>query len=103
VTGGPIGDLVGSGCRRSGTDFLRDAYENRSTAPAEGRSFQGSTVMYGHLHQELARQRHREACLQAHRVRVLRAARAERRARRAVEIAVRAGERIGAGRVQARA
>jgi len=93
VSGGPIGHLISGGTLQIPADPLRDLYENRSTAPAEGRSFQGSTVMYGDLYQELARQRHREAYLQARRARLLRAARAERRARRAVEIAVRAGER----------
>ena len=93
MTGGPIGHLLGGTVLRWLADPLRDVYENRSTEPVAGRSFQGSTAMYGHLHQELARQRHREAYLQARRVRLLRASRAERRARRAVELAVRAGER----------
>jgi len=51
--------------------------------------------MYGYLHEEVARQRHREACLEARRARMRRALRAERRARRAVEVAVRASERVG--------
>jgi hypothetical protein len=78
-------------------DMLRDAYENRSTAPADGRSTTGSSDMFGQLHSELARQKHREACIEARRVRVLRAARAGRRARRALELAVRAGERADSG------
>ena len=93
MSGGPIGHLIAGGSLEVPADPLRDAYENRSTEPAEGRSFQGSTAMYGHLHQELARQRHREAYLQARRARLARAARAGRRARRALEVAVRAGER----------
>jgi hypothetical protein len=85
----PDGDIT----RRSTSDPLGDAYDNRSTAPADGAS-KGRTAMLGTLHQELARQRHREACIQARRVRLIRAARAERRARRAVELAVRASERV---------
>jgi len=51
--------------------------------------------MQGYLHEQLARERHREAHLQARRIRLVRALRAERRARRAAETAVRARERIG--------
>lgn len=65
-------------------------------APATRRSIVGSTAMFGHLHEEVARQRHREACLEARRFRLARAVRAESRARRAVERAARAGERAGA-------
>ena len=93
MSGGPIGHLISGGSLRIPADALRDTYQNRPTSPAQGRSTQGSTVMYGDLYQELARQRHREAYLQARRARLLRAVRADRRARRAVEIAVRAGER----------
>jgi len=50
--------------------------------------------MYGFMHEEIARQRHRESYLEARRLRIARAARAGRRARRAVEVAVRAGERL---------
>lgn len=94
MNAGPISGVVGG--LRPVPDPLRDAYENRSTEPVEGRTFQGSTVMYSHLHQELARQRHRDAYLLARRVRLLRASRAERRARRAVDLAVRARERVHA-------
>jgi hypothetical protein len=51
--------------------------------------------MFGQIHQDIARQRHREAYIEARRARLVRAVRAERRARRAVEIAVRATERAG--------
>ena len=51
--------------------------------------------MHGYLHEQMARERHREACLQARRIRLVRAVRAERRARRAAETAVRARERVG--------
>ena len=51
--------------------------------------------MQGYLHEQIARERHREACLQARRIRLVRAVRAERRARRAEEVAVRARERVG--------
>ena len=64
--------------------------------PAGRRTDTRSIVMMnGFLHEEIARQRHREAYLQARRIRLARAVRAERRARRAVEVAVRAGERAG--------
>ncbi|HEY6795322.1 MAG TPA: hypothetical protein VI248_11645 [Kineosporiaceae bacterium] len=82
----------GIGVHRAAPDPLRDAYENRPTAPVEGREHQGSAMMLGQLHEELARTRHREACIQARRLRLLRAARAQRRARRAVDLAVRANE-----------
>jgi len=84
---GPVG-------RPAERDPLRDTYENRSTAPADGRTSQGSTVMLGQLNQELARQKHREDYIRSRRIRLMRAARAERRARRAVEVAVRAQERV---------
>lgn len=93
MSGGVYGLGTGPAGRRADRDPLRDAYDNRSTAPAEGRSSQGSTVMLGQLNQELARQKHREAHIAGRRIRLLRAARAERRARRAVELAVRAQER----------
>jgi hypothetical protein len=51
--------------------------------------------MQGYLHEQIARERHREACLEARRIRLVRAVRAERRARRAAEMAVRARERVG--------
>ena len=97
MTGLPVGARTGGGSRRPTTD-QREIDQDRPIAPAEGRDYQGSTAMYGHLHQELARQRHREACLQARRVRVLRAVRAGRRARRAVELAVRDSERASGAR-----
>jgi hypothetical protein len=103
VSGGPIGHLVGGGNLRIPAGRRQDddlsigistgISIGTSIAPVQHRSAQGSTVMYGHLYQELARQRHREAYLQARRARLARAARAGRRARRAVEIAARAGER----------
>ena len=52
--------------------------------------------MQGYLLEQIAREKHREACLQARRARMVRAVRAERRARRAAETAARARERIGA-------
>jgi hypothetical protein len=94
VSGAGIGYPEGGTGRRTVPDPLQDAYQNRPTLPAEGRASQGSTTMLGELHQELARTRHREACLQARRIRLRRAARAQRRARRAVEVAVRASERV---------
>ncbi|HEX2807499.1 MAG TPA: hypothetical protein VHN80_15145 [Kineosporiaceae bacterium] len=51
--------------------------------------------MQGYLHEQIARERHREACLEARRIRLVRAVRAERRARRAAELAARARERVG--------
>jgi hypothetical protein len=82
----------------AGPDVDRDVHRRRDTvqaSPAARRWYVGSTVMFGTFHQEIARQRHREACLQARRFRLARAVRAERRARRAVEIAVRAHHRAG--------
>jgi hypothetical protein len=72
-----------------------DHFVEMSNAPAERRSLPRSTAMFGQIHQELARQRYREAYIEARRARLARAVRAERRARRAVEIAVRASERAG--------
>lgn len=54
--------------------------------------------MTGLIHEQLARQRCREACLEARRSRLVRAVRARERARRAAEVAVRAVERAGAER-----
>lgn len=51
--------------------------------------------MYGLIHEQLARQRCREAYLEARRLRMHRALTAQHRARRAVEIAARAVERAG--------
>jgi hypothetical protein len=52
--------------------------------------------MQGYLHEQIARERHREACRQARQARLVRALRAERRARRAAEVADRAKDRVGA-------
>lgn len=80
----------------AGPELHRNVHRRPDTqqpAPASGRSFVGSTAMFANMHEEVARQRHREVCLEAHRRRLARAVRAELRARRAVERAVRAGER----------
>jgi hypothetical protein len=52
--------------------------------------------MYGLIHEQLARQRHREAYLEARRARLVRAVRARERARRAADVAARAIERAAA-------
>jgi len=52
--------------------------------------------MYGLIHEQLARQRHREVYLEARRARLVRAVRARDRARRAAEVAARAVERAEA-------
>jgi hypothetical protein len=86
----------------SGGQFCTADHYQDQTAPVESRSFTGGSAMYGFLHEQVARQRHREACLEARRVRMARAVRADRRARRAVEVAVRANERVGVEVVVAR-
>jgi hypothetical protein len=52
--------------------------------------------MHGPIHEQLARQRDRELCLEARRSRLVRAVRARERARRAAEVAARAVERAAA-------
>ena len=84
------------GNHRDSNGAVSHRLNSHQPAPASRRPFTGSTSMFGHIHEEIARQRHREACLEARRLRLARALRADRRARRAVELAVRAGERAGA-------
>jgi hypothetical protein len=69
---------------------------DHQTSPVTSRVDHGSIAMNGLIHEELARQRHREAYLEARQARLWRAVRAQRRARRAAEVAVRAAERVGA-------
>lgn len=99
-------DAQGAGDHRRRIEGLMDRYLNRydridtslgadpeATAPAIDRRDVRSTTMNGLIHEQLARQRHREAYLEAHRLRLRRAVRAQGRARRAAEIAARAVDR----------
>jgi hypothetical protein len=87
-------DAHGSGEHRRHVEGRRlDLTPIGQTLPALSRGDSRSLAMYGLMHEELARQRQREACLEARRARLRRAVRAQRRARRAAEVAVRAAER----------
>lgn len=91
-------DANGAGDHRRRLEGRRvlDLTRTDPTHPAGGRGDSRSHEMHGMIHEELARQRHRELCLQARRSRLARAVRARERARRAAELAVRAAERAGA-------
>jgi hypothetical protein len=97
-------DAHGAGDHRRWIESLRARFDtfdpptpafDRPTAPAVNRREVRSTTMNGLIHEQLARQRHREAYLEAHRARLRRAVSAQRRARRAAEVATRAAERAG--------
>jgi hypothetical protein len=55
-------------------------------SPGRARSFLRSTDVTAFLHQQLAEQRHREACIEARRARLVRALRAQRRVQRALAV-----------------
>jgi hypothetical protein len=76
-------------------DSTEHVHHPDQAVPAANWEDARSITMHGSLHEQLARERHREAYLEARRFRLQRAFRAQRRAGRAAEIAVRAVERAG--------